>query len=184
MGKPKNLKKQLEKYQAAIPNRAKLSYETMFAATEAERAAAQVLLDLLPKEPRTADERVQWATDLWLNAPTTEALALSPAGRQILEMVGDSKPLPKYDVVKTDAMAVVGPEPAPTEQPIPALQPPQGPSDDLGERMEQERAAKRERERNAPPWKWTELKPSAPDKSLRPLAPSDWNSDSNNDPIY
>jgi len=153
----------------------------MFAATEQERAAAQVLLDLLPNELRTTDEQIQWQTDIWLNAPSVAQLALSPAGRQILEMVGNSKPLAKDDIVNRDA--ILAPEPAaPAEPAIPPLQPPPGPSDDLAVRLQQDHDAKVERERNAPPRKWDMLKPSAPDKSLKPLPPDE--SFDDNSPIY
>jgi hypothetical protein len=141
--------------------------------------------------PMNERERRDYSDETWLMAGPSEAeLELSPIGKITLEMLKNSKPVgdgvqrmdgvSSPELVPYDTNAAV-----PAEQPIPPIPPPPGPSDDLFERMEQERAAKLEREQTNPPWKWDMLKPSAPDKSLRPLAPSDWDNDlDNNRPIY
>jgi hypothetical protein len=182
MDREKKIKKSLEKF---IPSRAKLSMEALFGTSEAERNAAQALLDALPKEVRTRDEEVAWTTECWLTTrlPCDEDLAKSPIGRATLAMLQANQPMSVEKKTEPEVIvAPVMPEPKPADLAIPPLQPPPGPSDDLGVRMEQERVEKREREKTNPPWKWTELKPSTPDKSLKPV--SDWNSDANNDPIY
>jgi hypothetical protein len=179
----------LKDYKDFLPSRAKLGRLSLWAATEAEREAASRMLDVMRKAGIVDKEPVPWEDSSWnpANMPTLAEMALSPAGRRTLELLG---PTPKDSKTKSAepevTVAPVVPEPtAPSAEPaIPPLEPPPGPSDDLGVRLEQERAEKREREKTNPPWKWDMLKPSAPDKSLRPLAPSDWNSDASNAPIY
>ena len=173
----------LAKFRGILPTRAELCQLVLFGVSEKIRKAAQALLDTLP--PMTTKEKENWASDVWAAAklPSEADLEKSPIGRQTLAMFRANPPMTVAKKAEPANVTPVAPVAAP-EPTIPKLEPPPGPSDDLGERMAQERAAKVERERNAKPWKWTELKPSKPDKSLKPLAPSDWNSDSNNSPIY
>jgi hypothetical protein len=171
----------LSKFRGVLPSRAELCQLVLFGTSEKIRKAAQALLDTLP--PMTAKEKDNWASAVWASAklPSESDLEKSPIGRATLAMLRANAPVAAQ---KAEPAGTVAPEPvaAVAEPEIPPLQPPPCVSDDLGERMEQERAAKRERERTAKPWKWDMLKPSAPDKSLRPLAPSD--DFDNNRPLY
>jgi len=183
MAKPKNkLQQHLSKFAEAIPNRAKLAYESLFAPSEAERRAANELLKLLPKETRTVDAQIQWQTDIWLKAPSAEELALSPAGRKILEMVADSKPVGD-GVTLTDSISAPA-SPATESQVVANAAMPAIEDDGVNDYLRkldwppQPQKPTPKVEEDETPHKWQAAHPSKPDKSLKPLAPSDWDSDS------
>jgi hypothetical protein len=177
----KNLKKSLAKFKEAIPSRAKLSMEALFGVTPEIRSAAQHLLDILPREERSQDEQIQWMTDVWQAAklPCDEDLAKSPIGKATLEMLKNSKPM--GGEIQATPEGTVAPEPVPAIPAEPEV-------DDTNDYLKKLNWPPKPTTKPDPiddtPHKWQAAKPSPPDKSLRPLAPSDWNSDSSNNPIY
>jgi hypothetical protein len=177
----------LREFKEFLPSRAKLGRLSLWAPTEEERLAASRMLDVMRKAGITDKEPISWADSSWnpVNMPTLEEIKLSPTGRATLELLRANAPMSAQQPEPAATVAQAEPQPAPPAEPEapPKLEPPPGPSDDLGVRLEQERAAKRESEQLAGPvHKWVAAKPSAPDKSLRPLPPDE--SFSNNDPIY
>jgi len=178
----------LGKYQGMMPSRAVLARLSIFGVDEATRQSANAILKALPA--MNEKERREYLDETWRLAdlPSEEDLLKSPVGLATLEMFKNSKPMGGEIQAKAESEGDAPyPDPAAPAEPEapPKLEPPPGPSDDLGVRMEQERAAKRESEQLAGPvHKWVAAKPSTPDKTLRPLAPSDCNADANNQPIY
>lgn len=176
----------LSKHKEALPNRVSLAYEAMFAETEQKRRSAQVLLDLLPREARTNDEQIQHNSDIWLKAPTTAQLALSPAGRQILEMVADSKPVaegvqPMDSLSTSEPLATKEPDASPTEP-----RDPTEPNDIMAKQLSNwpprsQQEPPKVVEQDEPKRMWVAAKPSPPDTGPRPIADSDFD---NNKPLY
>jgi hypothetical protein len=155
--------------------------EALFGTSEAERKAAQALLDALPKEVRTRDEEVAWTTECWLatRLPCDEDLAKSPIGKATLELLKANAPGAK----KPDAtVAPVASGPAAAEQPAPA-----SPAvEPVNERLQKLAWPPAGKLLNTPPkdpadeqrnsiWpRYTAGRPTPPDTSLKPLAGEDF----------
>jgi hypothetical protein len=166
----------LKDYKDFLPSRAKLGRLSLWAASEEERLAASRMLDVMRKAGIVDKEPVPWEDSSWnpVNMPTLAEMALSPAGRRTLELLG---PTPKDSKTKSAesevTVASVDPEPVPTEPAIPPLQPPPGVSDDLGERLQRERDAKA-----------AVTEPPIWIRHLNRSSVEPWLDDSSNKPIY
>jgi hypothetical protein len=188
MAKPKN---KLSKHKELLPNRTKLSMEAMFGVTPELRSAAQSLLNALPKENRTREEEIAWTTEAWLTGrlPSEPDMEKSPIGRATLEMLKNSKPM--GGEIPAEAMAALESLRSKLEPTVAAPIPlaPGEPAETPNEFASQlanwppKGSQPKAMEQDEQPRKWVAGTPSTPDKSMRPLAPSDWDSDSNS-PIY
>jgi hypothetical protein len=186
MENPKNkLRKQLEKYQAAIPSRAKLSMEVLFGTSQEQRDAAQALLDALPKEVRTRDEEVAWTTECWLTTrlPCDSDLEKSPIGRQTLSMLRANAPMTLEKKPDPEVNAPY-PEPAAAAEPE---APPAIPDDGINPHLKQLNwPPKGTPQPKAPeddgvPHKWQAARPSTPSRDQTPMVDTDFDS---NKPLY
>jgi hypothetical protein len=176
----------LGKYQNMLPSRAVLARLSLFGTDEETRKSANAILKALP--PMNEKERREYLDETWRLAslPSEAEMELSPVGRATLEMLKNSNPMSGEIQAKPEGAAtpvVPGPAAPPVEPAIPPREPPPGPSDDLGVRIEQERAAKRESEQLAGPvHKWVKAEPTKGTGDRMPV--SDWNSDASNQPLY
>jgi hypothetical protein len=174
----------LKSVRGSIPSLVELGWTEMFGATEEERLAAGRLRKQL-RAAGVTDNPEAYNSAVWkFELPSEADLQKSECGRATLELFRSNPPLPREIQAKPEGnVTPVEPVAAAAELAIPPREPPPGPSDDLGVRLEQERAAKAESERLAGPvHKWVKAEPTKGTGDRMPV--SDWNSDASNQPLY
>jgi hypothetical protein len=168
----------LKKYN--LPSRAQLGMDSLFAATSEQRAAAKALLAML-KEAGVKEYFQERRDSIWkVGFPPPEIMALSPAGRRTLELLGNTPKETETKGGETEPVAPVAPESATAE-----------PADDTNEYMRRLNWPPRSTQPpqpqiEEPPQdsirpRFVAGRPSTADSSQQPLAPEDFD---NNRPIY
>jgi hypothetical protein len=178
----------LGKFQNMLPSRAVLARLALFGTSEETRASANAILKALP--PMNERERREYYDETWKLAamPSDEDLLQSPIGRETLAMLRANAPMSAQQPEPAATVAQVDPEPAASEPEAPAAPATEPVNEHLAAlawppKSQHTPQPKPEESPRDSIWpRFVAGRPSTPDKSLRPI--SDWNADSNNDPIY
>jgi hypothetical protein len=182
----------LKSVKHSLPSLVELGWKEMFGATEAERLAAGRLRRSLRAAGATDDPEAYKSAVWKFELPCEADLEKSECGRATLELFTSNPPM-AAEVVAKPAGTVTRVEPVPAAQvAIPQQEPTQPAPEATNEYLAKlnwpplasQPPAKDPVDDKTVSHKWTKAEISKPDKSLRPLAPSDWNSDASKSPIY